>query len=344
MLRQAAMTPDPLKLSGDILKVKLSLGLLWAVGLWLVLSLLRPNIYIPILLAFVILDIWLDSCFNTLSTVLNATQRIRTVSILISVSRGLRLVGAIVLILLNVNDLYLFTIIRTASTFIIFLSAVIVTRPIFRAVKIKEQIHIWKQSLPFGFSDFLSLIYGQLDITLLALLSSSLQVGVYTPAVGLINGLITVIVSAYFFFIPHLTHQLKLHAENIRRVVFQTLGIFFLIGMVATIAIGGLGPWLVKILLQQSYEQTSQLVLIMSPILLLRALSAGCAAILVAVGWQQKRLIPQFASALINFLVNLWAIPRFGAAGAAIIYIISEIILLAGYAGGVLYYFKKRAA
>jgi Na+-driven multidrug efflux pump len=70
----------------------------------------------------------------------------------------------------------------------------------------------------------------------------------------------------------------------------------------------------------------------MSAVLFFRSLSMGCAVIIVSVGWQKFRLIPQIASAFSNIFLNLWAIPRWGVLGAAWAYVISDIVLFIGYA------------
>ena len=58
----------------------------------------------------------------------------------------------------------------------------------------------------------------------------------------------------------------------------------------------------------------------------------GCATVLVAVGWQQRRLVPQMLSAFANIGLNIWAIPRWGIEGAAHVYVASEVVLFIGYA------------
>jgi O-antigen/teichoic acid export membrane protein len=341
LLRQAATTAAPLRLAGSIIKIKILLGILWAAGLWFILTHLRPDIYWPLILAMVILDTWFDACFNTLSVVLNATGRIRTISTLIAASRGLRLVSLIALVVLNVNVLLPFVAARLVCTVLIFGCAILITRPEFSGNVPIPGKTIWLQALPYGLSEFLAMVYGQIDVTMLAFLAGSTIVGLYAPAVGLINAFITIFSSAYFFFIPQLTRTLLLHPERFRQNTIKMMIGFALTGLAAMVALGGLGPLLVNLLLQQAYQQTGELLLFMSPIMFFKGLSAGCAAFLVTVGWQQRRLLPQIASAGVNILLNFWAIPRWGPVGAALVYTFSEAILLAGYLGWMLYYFYK---
>ncbi len=64
----------------------------------------------------------------------------------------------------------------------------------------------------------------------------------------------------------------------------------------------------------------------------------------MAVGWQNRRLIPQAASAAVNVFFNLWAIPHLGLAGVAMVYVASEIILAIGYAGLVRWWYHENPA
>ena len=340
LLRQAATSQVPLRLAGSIIKIKFVLGIVWAAGLWLILTWLRPDIYWPLILALVILDTWCDACFTTLSAVLNATGKIRTISSLLAASRGLRLASFIALALLNVNALLPFVAVRLVCTVIIFGSAILITRPEFSITAPFPGKSIWKQALPYGFSELLAAIYGQIDVTMLTILAGSLAVGIYAPAVGLTNALIAVIGSAYLFFIPQFSRTLAKHPEQLHRNTVKILAGFAIAGLAAAILMAALGPWLVGVVLTQAYEQTGTLLSLLSPILFFKALSSGCAALLVAVGWQQRRLLPQIASAGANIMINFWAIPRWGPAGAALVYTGSEAILLAGYIGWVVYYFK----
>ena len=103
------------------------------------------------------------------------------------------------------------------------------------------------------------------------------------------------------------------------------------------------GGWIVRVLLGQQYLVSSVLLGILSPLLLFKSLGFGLAALLVVVGWQKQRLLPQAVSAAANILLNLWAIPRLGVAGVAMVYVASELILALGYAGLVLRWMRTGA-
>jgi O-antigen/teichoic acid export membrane protein len=70
---------------------------------------------------------------------------------------------------------------------------------------------------------------------------------------------------------------------------------------------------------------------LLSPILFLHSITFAVAAILVATNQQAKRTSIQVVAVAADALLNLILLPRLGIEGAAIAYVISEILLLAGY-------------
>lgn len=87
----------------------------------------------------------------------------------------------------------------------------------------------------------------------------------------------------------------------------------------------------IHLILGPAYEITGDLIIILSPLLLFKAISFFCATILVAIGAQSKRVIPQVFSLLINIGLNLLLIPRIGVIAPAFVYVISEGVLMVGY-------------
>jgi O-antigen/teichoic acid export membrane protein len=99
-----------------------------------------------------------------------------------------------------------------------------------------------------------------------------------------------------------------------------------------------LGLWvggrsIIGFLLGTAYQQTGELLTILSPILIFKSLSFACASLLVAVGWQRYRVVAQVVSAAANILLNVLVIKQFGVQGVAVVYVVSEFILVIGYGG-----------
>ncbi len=80
----------------------------------------------------------------------------------------------------------------------------------------------------------------------------------------------------------------------------------------------------------------------LSVVILFHSVSYGLGAILVATNQQAPRSAVQFVSVIINIVLNLLIIDRFGIYGVAVVYTITEIVLICGYGWLVLRTWRSR--
>ena len=216
-----------------------------------------------------------------------------------------------------------------------------VVRPQLSAFNTPSGFSVLKMAIPYGLSDFLVLIYMQADVTLLTIMRGSEAAGLYSPASGLINALFIIPSSIYQLTIPILAREFKTNSYLSRRSI-QRLSVGFLVlGIILALGVGLFGGLIIRFLLGPKFYITSSLLTILSPLLFIKSLGFAWAAILVTVGWQKRRLIPQAISAISNVILNILTIPLFGLTGVAMVYLISEIILSAGYGGLALNLYHK---
>jgi len=332
LLRQASISQKPQGLLGSVIAIKFGFGIAWAVALLTILPQVRPDLFLKPLLFVSALDIWCDGLFNAGTALLNAQKRVSTVSTMLLVSRGGRLLNTILLILLGATFPVVFAAGRLAGTLLGLTLILIILKPKFITGLISNAVIIFQDSIPYGLSDLLATIYLQADVTLLAIiLGNQMAVGLYSPASSLVNALFIIPAAGYAVMIPVLTRLMESSQLDFHRDVRIMYAGFIALGLLMWLAIGLGGHFLVDLLLGPSYSTTGQLLSILSPILFLKALSFASAAILVAVGWQKYRLAPQAISALVNVLLNLYFIPQLGVLGVACVYVASEIVLTTGY-------------
>lgn len=339
LLRKGSLETDPRDLVRRILWIKLLFAIVWGPVLWLIFTSIRPDVYIPGILALSLIDIALENEFTTLSTTLTIKNRVSLVSSLIILSRGLRLLSALGLILIDVKLIFPFVVARLSCTIIILLVTLGFSNlGILRIPKLNIK-GIIRESLPYGTSEFLAMVYGQVDVLMISLMINRTFVGLYAPAVSILNAIISALGASYQFFIPRMTRNLTKPGGNFGTLA-KKLGVGYLvIGAILWLGFGLFGERIAVLALGERYQLTGQLVRILSPILFLKSLSMCCAIILVAVNWQKKRIVPQIGSTIANVGLNLWAIPRFGVVGAANVFVVSEGILLLGYAYWTIRYF-----
>jgi O-antigen/teichoic acid export membrane protein len=331
LLRESGIVGNPRKLSGIVLTIKFGAGFIWALALVILLPTIRPDLFSTGLMIVVVLDIWADVCFNTSVAALNALQKMREISWLLMISRIGRLLGLISVAMVGIVSPLPIAMTRGFATILSFVGALILLRPQFNLVNLREMRIVVVHSLPYGLSDFLSLIYANADVTMLNLIAGEQAVGNYSPATGIVHALFIVPNAIFTVIVPVISNFVKNDVHHLYRETRRILLGFGAIGLVLWGVIGPGGDLIIHILLGEAYRVTGNLLEILSPILFMKSIEFGFAAILVAVGWQKKRLIPQAISAAANVLVNLWAIPRFNVFGVAWVYVFSEAIIFVGY-------------
>lgn len=340
LLRNGSLVDDSSEYTGRILSIKLFFSFIWGPALWLVFTRIRPDVYVPDIFILSILDVGIENGFATIIATYTVKSRTRLASLLIVSSRSLRLLSALILIFLEIKDIQPFVFLRLCFTIIIFIIGLITLRPKFYKPTRVNIRNIVGESLPFGTSEFLATIYGQIDVVMISLMAPRIYVGLYSPAISIINAAVTALSSSYQYFIPRFTRIVFDQRKDLIRLTKYLAAGYLVVGIFLWLGFGILGESIVDIVLGDNYQVTGKLVKLLSPLLFFKSLSMFCAVILVSVGWQRKRIVPQIISASVNIGLNLWMIPNFGVTGAAMVYVTSEAVLLAGYGYWVFRFFK----
>jgi len=326
-------------LSGEIIKAKMLIFLIWAPVLVIGLTQVK-SITIEFLI-ICIFDVWGDSLFITLIYGLNIQQNYQKVAGILMVSRLGRLISVFFLMGLGVRDPALFALFRLFFTIIGFFSALIAMKP---EIKIK-QVEITKipfrELTPFWLSEMLAQIYIMADVSLISVLAGKVQVGLYSPATNVLSALFIIPNSLYLYILPKFSKKFAVNNKipekeiNISLIGFGLVGLFLFLGIVLS------AEWIIPLVLGSAFIQTTQLLLKLSPIVFLKSLQFGFIAIIVSSKLQKYRLIPQLIAAIINVGLNFILIPKLGAEGAVLAYNLSELTLLVGYGTIVLVYKTK---
>ncbi|MEM3485588.1 MAG: oligosaccharide flippase family protein [Candidatus Methanomethyliaceae archaeon] len=328
-------------LVGNILKLKCLIFSIWAPMVILGIKLLSNNSLFPWFLIVCALDIFGDNNLTTIIYGLNITQQYSRIAKVLLFSRLGRLFGALSLIIFGVRSPFVFALVRLLFTVISLTVALSVFRPTLKREFFEHPLYIVKESIPFALSDMIVQIYMVADVFLLSILTTPLQVGLYSPASNLLSALFVIPSTVYLSLIPIFSRKILDQNQLSKRIMLISIGGLGVLGLFLTLIVGLGSRWIVPAILGQAYGETSVLLTILSPILFLKFLQFGLVAVIVSVGWQKYRLLPQIIAASVNLSLNLVVIPSQGAKGAAIVYNLSEILLLCGYIYLVLLYFSR---
>jgi O-antigen/teichoic acid export membrane protein len=332
LLRSGARRPGEMRsLLGDALTVKLALGIPWLAAAALVLPRLNSQTFQLPLILVAGLSIWVEGLFSVGLSAFKALLRNRTTALLLGGARGGVFVLTVVLALSGSQDPVMYAGARLAMGAAA-LAATLLLLPVRPALgrAPHELAGTARESSPYALSDLLVSVYVQADVTIAAVILGKNAVGFYAPASNVISALTVVPLALFYVTVPVLANALHASWSAYKKLLRTTLIGHLLVGL-ALWAVTAVSTGILPLLLGEAYRPSAPLLLILSPILFLKTCSFGAAAILVAVGWQTRRLTMQAAAAAVNVVLNLLLIRQFGISGVAWIYVASELLLTTGY-------------
>jgi len=332
MMREGSTISGIRNLGGKVILVKGVLGGIWGVLLIIILRLIRPEIYLLYILLFTITEFWLDSIFGTLIAMLILEDRAMIASVLLVLSRFLRLSTLLALLLVNGRSITNVLAIRLLTTAVIFSITWLITRPNFTgANKTSVQI-IFKQSILFNSSELINLIFINIDVNMLVWLGAKSElIANYAIIISLINAIMTLPSGIANILLPSLIRsyiKIKGKFYQLSRRLFIT---FIALGGILWAAFAILSKPLLTSFLQNSYTESISILIFLSPLFGLRTLNNANIAYLISVGWQSKRLLPQLISLIVKIAFGIFAVSRFQAQGMMWTAIFAETILMIGY-------------
>jgi O-antigen/teichoic acid export membrane protein len=325
------------------LLLRLILGIPWLITVSLLAPSLNSSSYPSDLIWLAAGTVWIDGLLATCLSAFKATLRNHLTSTVITMISGGLFFITIFLIIQDVESEYYFALGRLLiSLSIFFVTFFWLYRRNHLDLRLNVLLSMLKATVPFALSELLMLIYLKVDIIIIASYLNETATGIYSPASSLITALFLVPSVIYMVTIPslgNLVHKLEEANSNTRIVVHQIKNILtkLMLGMGLLGLFLTLGTWLsaelvVQLLLGPSYEQTGQILQIMSLLLLAKAGSFATAAVLVAGDRQHQRVRVQTVIAILNLGLNLFVVQWAGIKGVAWVYVLTELLLFVGYA------------
>lgn len=190
-----------------------------------------------------------------------------------------------------------------------------------------DVVDLLRTTVPFGLNSLAVSVYLSVDVLMMGQLRDDHEVGVYRGAVMLLSLFPIVADTLSTGLYPRMSRHLgdpEKAGEEMRFLVriLLTLSVPAAVGGVLTarplmIFLGG-----------QDFAVSALPFQIMAPLLPLRYLNNGFGMGLSALDRQQDRTNGAIFAAIVNVAANLYAIPRYGAAGAATTTLVTEVLLL----------------
>lgn len=332
LVRTIPKSSEPGVLTGSVLRYKYTVGVVWGVLIWFIMPIVQPGIYQKDLLAIIIIDVFLDSSFNLLLADLLGNERTQATSILLILSRFLRFASLGLILLINTQSVVAISLMRLFSTTLIFIIALVITKPDLRKKENTNIKHVLRQSIVFNASELFNLVYFQLDLNLLTWISGNPeQVGNFGIAINVINMIMTVPYAVVYLLLPSTIKTLKQSVNNFKKRSRQILAGFFLLGLALMF-----GVWILRItwvqeIIGENYHFAIFYLLLGSPLLFIRTINQFNRAYLFTVGYEKKQLVPQALSIIIKLVLGIFIVSRWSVEGLILLSIGADIFLLSGY-------------
>ncbi len=198
------------------------------------------------------------------------------------------------------------------------------------------------QVWPFGLAGFFHLIYFQSDIILLKYLQSDESAGIYNVVFVTMAAVYLLPSVIYQKYLLPKIHRWASHDRSKFYRVYRTGNKVMLgLGILAMLSIWLLSPWGVPYLFGENYGAAVVPLSILGLAAPFRFLATSVGSTLVTGNHMRRKVCYMGVTAMVNVGLNFLLIPIYGAIGAAIATVLSEIFLLIVYFWGARIVFKR---
>ena len=313
-------------------QARIKLIALW-VGAMLLIAIVLPGGTFPFLI-FVptILGVGIES-FSTLTYASLQVRQQHGRATLWQALSASALLGLVIALPANDNLVYLFAIGRM---FISAIFALIILLPIVQEYRRHHLTYtafrpIIKETRPFLYNEIAGSIYTQADVSIISLFIGSAATGIYGPAINVLRMATLTSRSFFVYIVPGLAKTFEQdRVKFVKKSLLQLLAQIAL-GLSLSLFIYLFASPIIQLVFSTGYEDSIPILRLISPIPLLRSLNFALAAFLLAGNYQVQRSKVQIVAALFNVIMNILVIVPYGVAGVAVVYVLSESILVVGY-------------
>jgi O-antigen/teichoic acid export membrane protein len=191
-------------------------------------------------------------------------------------------------------------------------------------------------SLPFMLNHLLQTVFFKVDVLLLSQMRGDQVVGWYSAAYRWVDALL--IIPGYFTLalFPLMSRQASSDREALRGAYVVALRWLVSLALPIAMATTVLASDLIRVLAGEEYLPAGAIALRIMIWFLPLSFANGLTQYVLLALDRQRLITPAFAVAVtFNLVANMWAIPIYGYQGAAVVTILSEVVLLVPFSLGI---------
>lgn len=221
---------------------------------------------------------------------------------------------------LSVSAAIVMQILATTITFLIGSGLLLCIKPqeINAAVAEYQKGHWLRSAIPFMLLLEMNNINARLDILMLGAIQGAAEVGIYTVARRGVGGIIFMLGAVNSVLAPLVA---SLYAQKnmrlLQRLIIKSARVASLFALVVTLGLFVFGKWFL-LLFGKEFVQGQQTLRILSIGMFVNATMGSVGLLLNMTGYERYTLLSVGCSLILNGLLNLVLIPKWGANGAAI--------------------------
>ncbi len=180
-----------------------------------------------------------------------------------------------------------------------------------------------KDSWPQIFSVFLTMVYLKIDQVMLGTMAGNEELGFYSAAVRLTEAWYFIPLAICSSVFPSLVKARADNQELFHDRMQKLYNLMALIAYAVAVPVTLFSNWIVDLLFHSAYAKTGPLLAALIWTGLFTSLGAARNAFMVSQNWLRINLVSTLLGCIMNIVLNLFLIPRYGAMGAIIASLIS---------------------
>lgn len=266
---------------------------------------------------------------NTFFVVMQLKDRLAVNARIQIVQSALIILVATIVMVLGLN-IYIYALLQSiVSSLLVLLYIYII--PVKFKITLKYSKILILGSIFFGLSSLLYVIYYKLDTIMLSVIRGSYEVGIYESAYKVINILITLIAILDNIIMPQFFYLYKKNKEKMLNNYKLILNYGIIFGIPFSLVLVYMSKYIINILYGSQYKDAIFILQILALTVAIRLLAATVGFVITASDNMKIKVKFQAIFALVNIVLNLILIPKYGVSGAAIATVITEVMVFITY-------------
>ncbi len=192
--------------------------------------------------------------------------------------------------------------------------------------------HLLRNSWPLAFSAILVTLYMKIDQIMIEYYLDNSQLGIYSPVVSLSESWYFIPVAISTSVFPALMNARKENAQRYKKRLSNLYDLMCIISLSIAIATTILSPYIFKWFYKPEYASGAHVLAVHVWAGVFVFLGTASSQYLIAEGYVKLSMVRTAAGAIVNILLNIFWIPRYGIVGAAyatlIAYFVSTFFLI----------------